>query len=95
MKKIYMGWQLIKAIAKGKIKENTSFEGLGDIWTYKRDTFKELDLLNSSEENLLTINTITDIANAKFKKLGFTYKCSKYSNKRKYNIIYKEDNKYE
>ena len=92
MKKVYKGWQLIKAIAEGKIKEDTSFEGLGEIWTYDRDECQELDLLNSYGENLLQYNTITDIANTKFKKLGFIYR---YSNKRKYNIIYKENNKYE
>ena len=45
MSKIYKGWELIKAIADGEIKEESRFRDTYSEYIYKRNSFGELELI--------------------------------------------------
>ena len=52
MGKIYKGWELIKAIADGEIKEESRFRDTYSEYIYKRNSFGELELKRKDGEEL-------------------------------------------
>ena len=52
MSKIYKGWELIKAIADGEIKEKSRFRDIYSEYIYKRNSFGELELKRKDGEEL-------------------------------------------
>ena len=52
MSKIYKGWELIKAIAYGEIKEESRFRDTYSEYIYKRNSFGELELKREDGEEL-------------------------------------------
>ena len=52
MSKIYKGWELIKAIADGEIKEESRFRDTYSEYIYKRNSFGELELKREDGEEL-------------------------------------------
>ena len=52
MGKIYKGWELIKAIADGEIKEESRFRDTYSEYIYKRNSFGELELKREDGEEL-------------------------------------------
>lgn len=52
MSKIYKGWELIKAIADGEIKEKSRFRDTYSEYIYKRNSFGELELKREDGEEL-------------------------------------------
>ena len=52
MSKIYKGWELIKAIADGEIKEESRFRDTYSEYIYKRNSFGDLELKREDGEEL-------------------------------------------
>ena len=52
MGKIYKGWELIKAIADGEIKEESRFRDTYSEYIYKINSFGELELKRKDGEEL-------------------------------------------
>ena len=52
MGKIYKGWELIKAIADGKIKKGSRFRDTYSEYIYKRNSFGDLELKREDGEEL-------------------------------------------
>lgn len=52
MSKIYKGWELIKAIADGEIKEESRFIDTYSKYIYKRNSFGDLELKREDGEEL-------------------------------------------
>lgn len=52
MGKIYKGWELLKAIADGEIKEESRFRDTYSEYIYKRNSFGELELKREDGEEL-------------------------------------------
>ena len=52
MSKIYKGWELIKAIADGEIKEESRFIDTYSEYIYKRNSFGDLELKREDGEEL-------------------------------------------
>lgn len=52
MSKIYKGWELIKAIADGEIKEKSRFRDTYSEYIYKRNSFGDLELKREDGEEL-------------------------------------------
>ena len=52
MGKIYKGWELMKAIADGEIKEESRFRDTYSEYIYKRNSFGDLELKREDGEEL-------------------------------------------
>lgn len=52
MGKIYKGWELMKAIADGEIKEENRFRDTYSEYIYKRNSFGDLELKREDGEEL-------------------------------------------
>ena len=54
MAKTYKGWELIKAIADGEIKEESRFIDTYSEYIYKRNSFGDLELKRKDGEELIS-----------------------------------------